>query len=196
MLTNGDQIFPRDARGDPGARSAGSASKPTSTTRARSPTSSPRRSKRRRGAAFSVNWWSIRSAPAAMKDDDVKRLKAAGCTHRQFNSPNVVLRSKRSTTARTARFSSSTARSGSPAASGVADHWLGHAQDKEHWRDTQVRMRGPIVRLRRGGLLRELHRDRRRWSTPELDDLCARSSDERRRIARRCAARRPAAATI
>ena len=24
---------------------------------------------------------------------------------------------------------------------GVADHWLGHAQDKDHWRDTQVRMR-------------------------------------------------------
>ena len=28
---------------------------------------------------------------------------------------------------------------------GVADHWLGHAQDREHWRDTQIRMRGPIV---------------------------------------------------
>jgi cardiolipin synthase A/B len=30
---------------------------------------------------------------------------------------------------------------------GVADHWLGDAQDAEHWRDTQVRIRGPIVRL-------------------------------------------------
>ncbi|HEX5473925.1 MAG TPA: phospholipase D-like domain-containing protein [Vicinamibacterales bacterium] len=30
---------------------------------------------------------------------------------------------------------------------GVADHWLGHAQDRDHWRDTQVRMEGPIVRL-------------------------------------------------
>jgi cardiolipin synthase A/B len=30
---------------------------------------------------------------------------------------------------------------------GVADHWLGHAQDREHWRDTQIRLRGPIVRL-------------------------------------------------
>jgi cardiolipin synthase len=29
---------------------------------------------------------------------------------------------------------------------GVADHWLGHAQDKDHWRDTQFRMRGPVVR--------------------------------------------------
>jgi cardiolipin synthase len=30
---------------------------------------------------------------------------------------------------------------------GVADQWLGNAQDKDHWRDTQVRIRGPIVRL-------------------------------------------------
>jgi cardiolipin synthase len=30
---------------------------------------------------------------------------------------------------------------------GVADHWLGNAQDPNHWRDTQVRIHGPIVRL-------------------------------------------------
>jgi len=30
---------------------------------------------------------------------------------------------------------------------GVADHWLGNAQDEQHWRDTQIRIRGPIVRL-------------------------------------------------
>ena len=30
---------------------------------------------------------------------------------------------------------------------GIADHWLGHAQDADHWRDTQVRVRGPIVRF-------------------------------------------------
>jgi cardiolipin synthase A/B len=30
---------------------------------------------------------------------------------------------------------------------GVADHWMGRAQDAEHWRDTQVRIRGPVVRL-------------------------------------------------
>jgi cardiolipin synthase len=29
---------------------------------------------------------------------------------------------------------------------GVADHWLGHAQDREHWRDTQFRISGPAVR--------------------------------------------------
>jgi cardiolipin synthase A/B len=34
---------------------------------------------------------------------------------------------------------------------GLADHWLGNAQDKEHWRDTQVMMRGPIARIAEGG---------------------------------------------
>lgn len=28
---------------------------------------------------------------------------------------------------------------------GIADHWLGHAQDPEHWRDIQIRMEGPAV---------------------------------------------------
>jgi cardiolipin synthase len=30
---------------------------------------------------------------------------------------------------------------------GVADHWRGNAQDRNHWRDTHVKVRGPIVRL-------------------------------------------------
>ena len=29
---------------------------------------------------------------------------------------------------------------------GLADHWQGTAQDPDHWRDTQVRVRGPAVR--------------------------------------------------
>ena len=33
---------------------------------------------------------------------------------------------------------------------GVADHWLGNAQDKEHWRDMMVRIEGPIARLMEG----------------------------------------------
>lgn len=28
---------------------------------------------------------------------------------------------------------------------GVADQWIGHAQDEEHWRDTQFRVTGPAV---------------------------------------------------
>ena len=29
---------------------------------------------------------------------------------------------------------------------GIADQWTGNAQDPDHWRDTHVRVRGPIVR--------------------------------------------------
>lgn len=29
---------------------------------------------------------------------------------------------------------------------GVADYWLGHAQDRDHWRDTQFKITGPAVR--------------------------------------------------
>ena len=28
---------------------------------------------------------------------------------------------------------------------GIADHWRGHAQDPEHWRDTQIRLEGPAA---------------------------------------------------
>ncbi len=28
---------------------------------------------------------------------------------------------------------------------GIADHWMGHAQDDQHWRDIQLRMEGPAV---------------------------------------------------
>jgi cardiolipin synthase A/B len=28
---------------------------------------------------------------------------------------------------------------------GIADHWTGHAQDPEHWRDTQIRLEGPAA---------------------------------------------------
>ena len=28
---------------------------------------------------------------------------------------------------------------------GIADHWLGNAQDEEHWRDTNIRLEGPAV---------------------------------------------------
>ena len=28
---------------------------------------------------------------------------------------------------------------------GIADQWLGHAQDKDHWRDSQFQVEGPIV---------------------------------------------------
>ena len=39
---------------------------------------------------------------------------------------------------------------------GVADHWIGNAQDKEHWRDTMVRIEGPTARLMEGAFTENL----------------------------------------
>lgn len=36
---------------------------------------------------------------------------------------------------------------------GIADEWTGDAQDPEHWRDTHVRVRGPVVRGLQGAFL-------------------------------------------
>jgi cardiolipin synthase len=33
---------------------------------------------------------------------------------------------------------------------GLGDQWMGHAEDRDHWRDTMVRIEGPIVRLMEG----------------------------------------------
>ena len=52
---------------------------------------------------------------------------------------------------------------------GVADHWLGHAQDADHWRDTQVRIQGPIVRLLEAAFY-ENAMESHGPMTPELDD--------------------------
>jgi cardiolipin synthase A/B len=60
---------------------------------------------------------------------------------------------------------------------GVADHWLGHAQDKDHWRDTQVRLRGPIVRLLEAAFYDD-YADSTGPVGPELDPAPARRNEQ------------------
>ncbi len=105
---------------------------------------------------------------SGMKDEDIKRLKAAGCRVAQFNSPSWY--SLEEVNYRTHRkilvVDGAVGFSGGV---GMADHWLGHAQDKEHWRDTQVRMRGPIVRAVEASFY-ENFIETAGEVTPELDD--------------------------
>ena len=81
-----------------------------------------------------------------MKSEDVKRLETAGCHIGRFNAikwynlEEVNYRTHRKILVVDGQV-------GFTGGAGVADHWLGHAEDKDHWRDTQIRMRGPIVRL-------------------------------------------------
>jgi cardiolipin synthase len=105
---------------------------------------------------------------SGMKEEDIKRLEAAGCRVGNFNSlswynlEDVNYRTHRKILVVDGEI-------GFTGGAGVADHWLGHAQDKTHWRDTQVRLRGPIVRLVEAGFY-ENFIETIGEVTPELDD--------------------------
>ena len=51
---------------------------------------------------------------------------------------------------------------------GVADKWMGHAEDPDHWRDTMVEVQGPLVRLLEGAFDETLA-DARGPVTPLVD---------------------------
>ena len=144
VLTNGDQIFPAMLEAIRGARRRISfetyiydvgeiATQFTAALEAAA----------RRGVQVNLVIDSI--GGSGMKDDDVKRLQAAGCHIGTFNSlkwynlEEVNYRTHRKILVVDGEV-------GFTGGAGIADHWLGHAQDKEHWRDTQIRMRGPIAR--------------------------------------------------
>jgi cardiolipin synthase len=83
---------------------------------------------------------------AGMDDRHQERLRAAGCTILTLNAPRwyeleeVNYRTHRKILVVDGRI-------GFTGGVGVADYWLGNAQDAEHWRDTHFRMEGPIVPL-------------------------------------------------
>jgi cardiolipin synthase len=105
---------------------------------------------------------------SGMSNEHVKRLERAGCQMANFHSPrwyalqDINYRTHRKILV----VDGQEAFSGGV---GVADHWMGHAQDREHWRDTQFRMRGPIVRLMEAGFY-ENFIEAGGEVTPALDD--------------------------
>jgi cardiolipin synthase len=105
---------------------------------------------------------------SGMTAETIKRLQAAGCQIGSFHSlkwynlEEVNYRTHRKILIIDGRIAFT-------GGAGVADHWLGHADDKEHWRDTQVRMRGPVVRLVEGAFY-ENFLETAGSVTPELDD--------------------------
>jgi len=103
-----------------------------------------------------------------ISDEQVKRLEAAGCRLSMFNSPSWY--SIEEVNYRTHRkilvVDGQIAFTGGV---GVDDQWKGNAQDKEHWRDTQVQMNGPVARLVEGGFY-ENFVEAAGEVTPELDD--------------------------
>jgi cardiolipin synthase len=82
----------------------------------------------------------------SMEKSHVERLQKAGCHIVNFNP--TAWYSLEELNYRTHRkilvVDGSVAFTGGV---GVADHWLGNAQDPQHWRDTHVRVKGPLARM-------------------------------------------------
>jgi cardiolipin synthase A/B len=145
VLTNGDQIFPAMLGAINGARTRtnfetyiyDSGDIPEQFTAALTAAA-------QRGVAVTLIVDAV--GAASMDATHVERLRAAGCAVHEFNATawysleHVNYRTHRKILVVDGEL-------GFTGGVGVADHWKGNAQDKDHWRDTQIRMRGPIVRL-------------------------------------------------
>ena len=106
---------------------------------------------------------------SGMDDAHLKRLESAGCRIARFNTPSWY--SVEEVNYRTHRkvlvVDGQIAFTGGV---GIDDQWMGNAQSKEHWRDTMVRVEGPIARLMEGGFY-ENFVEASTETTPELDDV-------------------------
>ena len=86
----------------------------------------------------------------SLSDDDLKRLRTAGCTVALFNSPTwysleeVNYRTHRKILVVDGEI-------GFTGGAGIDDQWKGNARNEHEWRDTQVEVHGPLARLLEGG---------------------------------------------
>ena len=83
---------------------------------------------------------------SAMEEEHVERLRAAGCRVAEFNIPKwyTIEEVNYRTHRKILVVDGELAYTGGV---GVADYWIGDARTKDEWRDTQVEIRGPIVRM-------------------------------------------------
>ena len=85
----------------------------------------------------------------SMPKEWTDRLEAAGVSIGTFGTPKWY--APRAVNNRTHRkILIIDGRVGFTGGVGLADHWLGHAQGKDHWRDMMVRIEGPAARLMEG----------------------------------------------
>jgi cardiolipin synthase len=168
VLTNGDQVFPAMLGAIRGAKRRISFETYIYDTGAiASQFTAALEEAARRGVRVSVVVDAV--GASAMEDAHVERLTAAGCRVAKFNPLNwyyleeVNYRTHRKILVVDGEI-------GFSGGVGVADHWMGNAQDAAHWRDTHVRMRGPIVRLLEAAFY-ENFSEAAGEVTPELDPV-------------------------
>lgn len=82
---------------------------------------------------------------AKMKRGLLRRMEAAGVAVRRFRPPKPYA-IKRLTNRTHRRVLVADGRLGMTGGVGIAAEWTGNADDPDHWRDTHVRVRGPVVR--------------------------------------------------
>lgn len=105
---------------------------------------------------------------SSMGSKDVDGLRSAGAQVATFNRPHwYTLEELNYRTHR--KILVVDGEIGFTGGAGVKDHWLGNAQDRNHWRDTQVRMHGPVVRLMEAAFY-ENFLETGATAAPELDD--------------------------
>jgi cardiolipin synthase len=84
-----------------------------------------------------------------MSEDDIEHLRQAGARVGRFGKArwwtldNLTYRTHRKILVIDGKI-------GFTGGAGVSDHWLGNAQDPDHWRDSMVRVTGPVARLMEG----------------------------------------------
>jgi cardiolipin synthase A/B len=149
VLVNGDQIFPAMLQAIGAARrrisfetyiysSGAVAAKFTSALAAAA----------RRGVEVRIVFDSVGTSDAGKQD--IETLERAGCKMQWFNSPRWY--SIEELNYRTHRkILVIDGETGFTGGASVADHWLGNAQDKDHWRDTQFKVTGAAARLLEAG---------------------------------------------
>jgi cardiolipin synthase len=80
----------------------------------------------------------------SLDNSDVGEMKKAGCKFAYYH-PTHSWRVDRTNRRTHRRVLVIDGRLGFTGAIGFAKHWAGHAQDKDHWRDVEARVRGPLV---------------------------------------------------
>jgi len=166
VLTNGDQIFPAMLAAIDGARRRISFETYIyDTGDVASQFTAALERAAQRGVKVSVIVDAV--GAAGMDRDHIDRLRAAGCRFVRFNATSwyalehVNYRTHRKILVVDGQI-------GFTGGVGVADHWKGNAQDRDHWRDTHVRMEGPIVRILEAAFYEDLI-EAGGITVPELD---------------------------
>jgi cardiolipin synthase len=89
---------------------------------------------------------------AKMQSEVLATMRDAGVSVARFRPPKpYALRRLNNRTHR--KLLIADGRVGMTGGVGIADEWTGNAQDPDHWRDTHVRVRGPVVRGLQGAII-------------------------------------------